>query len=296
MKEIILNGVCLYTPNGAAREYAAVGCNFYRGCPFQCSYCYNRKGLTSSTNGLPYAVLEDKFTKEKNRPKKYIHLTPEDYALLVFKRECEKWHDYLCKTGIFFSFTTDPLHDNTYGLTVEAALFAAKNGIPVKILTKNAGSGKAAFRQLIDSPYKGHIAVGFTLTGCDDQEELAPTNEERIETMKFCHQWGLRTFASIEPVIEFPSSYFMIEETVGFCDEYMIGLMSNRKANGFDDYSHDECNLFINKVAVLALSHGLKIYWKESIRHFNPDEQTKKYVFDNPLISVDRDWNVLNKS
>ena len=26
--EIVLNGKCLYTPGGAAREYAAVGCNF----------------------------------------------------------------------------------------------------------------------------------------------------------------------------------------------------------------------------------------------------------------------------
>ena len=29
MEELILNGKCLYTPGGAAREYAAVGCNGY---------------------------------------------------------------------------------------------------------------------------------------------------------------------------------------------------------------------------------------------------------------------------
>ena len=53
MNEKTLNGKCLYTPGGAAREYAAVGCNFYRGCPFQCSYCYNRKGI------IPPVVLRN---------------------------------------------------------------------------------------------------------------------------------------------------------------------------------------------------------------------------------------------
>lgn len=141
-KELILKGKCLYTPGGAAREYAAVGCNFYRGCPFQCQYCYNRKGMTASVNGLSHAVLSNDFTLEKNRPKKYRHLSPEDYALLVFKRECEKWLGHLRSTGIFFSFTTDPLHEATCRLTIDAALHAAKNDIPVKILTKNAGGGK----------------------------------------------------------------------------------------------------------------------------------------------------------
>ena len=290
MNEIILNGVCLYTPNGAAKEYAAVGCNFYRGCPYQCLYCYNRKGLTASVNGLPYALLRDEFTKEKNRPKKYRHLSPEDYALLVFKRECEKWIDYLRRTCIFFSFASDPLHEETCGLTIEAALFAAKNDIPVRILTKNAGGGKSLFRKFIDSPYRKNISLGFTLTGRDDQEPYAPINAERIETMKFCHQWGMKTFASIEPIVDFDSSYRMIEETVGFCDQYLIGLMSSRIANGFEPYDFVECDRFVNKVATLAFSKGLKIYWKESIRKFDDDGFTRQNVFESAAISTGSDW------
>lgn len=294
-KEVILNGNCLYTPKGAAREYAAVGCNFYRGCPYQCLYCYNRKGMTASVNGLPYAVLSDEFTKEKNRPKKYRHLSPEDYALLVFKRECEKWLDHLRRTGIFFSFTTDPLSEATSHLTIEAALYAARNDIPVKILTKNAGGGKPLFRKFIDCSWKNNIAIGFTLTGRDDQEPNAPSNAERIETMKFCHQWGMRTFASIEPVVDFDSSYLMIEQTVGSCDEYLIGLMSSRKANGFDPYDFVACDRFVNKVAALAFSHDLKIYWKESVRNFDDDGFTRQNVFENRSISVGRDYNLFSK-
>ncbi len=99
MIDRVLNGRCLYTPNGPAREYAAVGCNFYRGCPYQCRYCYNRSGLTAKVMGVDHAVLENAFTKIENRPKKYRDLTCEEYAFVCFQQEVFKWHDYLRKTG-----------------------------------------------------------------------------------------------------------------------------------------------------------------------------------------------------
>lgn len=33
MEDKIIKGKALYTPNGAAREYGRIGCNFYKGCP-----------------------------------------------------------------------------------------------------------------------------------------------------------------------------------------------------------------------------------------------------------------------
>ena len=64
MSEKIIKGKCLYTPAGAAREYAAIGCNFFRGCPFQCDYCYNRKGVVAPVMGIDHVVLEDCFTNK----------------------------------------------------------------------------------------------------------------------------------------------------------------------------------------------------------------------------------------
>lgn len=292
MKENKLNGKCLYTPGGAAREYAAVGCNFYRGCLFKCFYCYNRKGLTASVNGLPYALLKDEFTKDEKRPKRYANLSAEQYAMLVFRRECEKNLDYLRKSGIFLSFTTDPLSSETCNLTIEAALYAAKNNIPVKILTKNAGGGKPVFREFINSPWNDFVALGFTLTGRDDLEPYAPSNEERIDTMKFCHQWGIKTFVSIEPIVDFDSSFTMIENTAGFCDQHLIGLMSNRKANGFEPYDRKECDEFLYKTALLALVKKMKIYWKDSIRTFADSCYNREYVFGNSAFSVGKDWSL----
>lgn len=289
---MILNGKCLYTPGGAAREYAAVGCNFYRGCPFQCSYCYNRKGLTAKVNGLPYAYLEDAFSKTSRRSKSYQDMEATDYALAVFKKEVAKWLDHLLKHGIFFSFSTDPLSDETAELTTKAALYAAKQGIDVKILTKNAGATSTIFRPFLNNIYNSHIAIGFTLTGRDDIEPYAPNNMERVETMKLLHQWGLKTFASIEPIVDFASSYRMIEATAGFCDQHLIGLMSNRKANGFEPYDSKECDAFLHKVSLLAIGTGMKIYWKDSIRKTAASPFNDEYVFGNKAFSVNRDWSL----
>lgn len=292
MDNIIINGKCLYTPGGAAREYAAVGCNFFRGCPFQCSYCYNRKGLTATVNGLPFAQLEDAFSKPSRRQKKYQDMPDEDYVLTVFKMEVDKWFDHLQKFGIFFSFTTDPLSPDTAALTTKAAFYAAQRGINVKILTKNAGATSAIFRPFLNNKHNSHIAIGFTLTGRDDIEPYAPKNDERIETLKLLHQWGLKTFVSIEPIVDFDSSWRMIEQTAGFADQHLIGLMSNRKANGFEPYDSKACDAFLHKVSLLAMDSGMKVYWKDSIRKFADNSFNNEHVFDNKLFSVCRDWSL----
>ena len=232
MEELRLNGKCLYTPGGSAREYAAVGCNFYRGCPYQCRYCFNRKGMTAKVMGVDHAVLDDCFTKEKNRPKKYRDLTGEEYALLVFKRELNNHLDYFRKTGIFFSFATDPLCQESAWLTTGAALYAVSNGVPVKILTKNANwpTNIAVLFESQKAENKRLIAFGFTLTGRDDWEPYASENQQRIEMLRELHEQGFKTFASIEPIIDFDSSLEMIKQSVRYCDQFLIGLMSSRQA------------------------------------------------------------------
>lgn len=271
LEEKILNGNCLYTPGGAAREYAAVGCNFYRGCPYQCQYCYNRKGRTAKVMGVDHAVLENKFTNTKYRPKKYAGLSGEDYAYQLFVSEVEKNLEYLCQTGIFYSFSTDPMCPDTYKLTVKTATFAVHQGIPVRILTKNARQDvwDDILRMIdeLEAEEKKLFAFGFTLTGCDDWEPYASPNSQRIERMKWLHNKGFYTFISIEPVIDFKKSYQMIIDTLDFCDFYMIGLLSHYASYYTDDNGRTyEGILFLRKLFMLQQILGLKIYYKESIR------------------------------
>ena len=305
MKEKVLNGKCLYTPGGAAREYAAVGCNFYRGCPFQCKYCYNRKGMTANVMGVDHAVLKDEFSKENNRPKKYRDLTGEQYAFLRFCQEVDKNMEYLQQTGIFFSFSTDPLYRDTFDLTWKSAVYAVSHDVPVKILTKNADF--TAFQMLqferIAKEKRQLIALGFTLTGRDDWEPFASPNIERVRMMKIFKRMGFSTFASIEPIVDFDSSLSMIKKTVRFCDQYLIGLMSKRNANGLPPYSIEECSSFVyyaDLEVFSAIINGktqadVKIYWKESVRSLMQIDPFAMQTINHSPVSVNRDWSLFTR-
>ena len=185
MEEINLNGKCLYTPKGAAREYAAVGCNFYRGCPYGCAYCYNKRGVASGMLGGDSPVLMSKFTNIGARAKKYAHFEAEYYAFSCFTGEVTRNLSLLMDTGIFFSFTTDPMCLECFPLTWSAVNFAVGMGIPVRILTKNARYNMVQMAMISNVPcdLRKKVSLGFTLTGRDDMERGASKNIERVQRM-----------------------------------------------------------------------------------------------------------------
>lgn len=304
---MILNGKCLYTPGGAAREYAAVGCNFYRGCPYQCRYCYNRKGMTAKVMGVDHALLENEFAKVESRPKKYLELSGEEYAFIRFQQEVFKWQDYLRKTGIFFSFSTDPMCDDAFGLTWQCVRYATKEySIPVKILTKNAdfSARQMLWFDMVPMERRKMIAFGFTLTGRDDWEPYASKNIERVRLMRVLHEMGFKTFASIEPIVDFDSSFEMIVKSVKFCDQFLIGLMSSRQANGLAPYDKGECAKFVLKVQALftnentgkSIQDRMYVYWKESVRKFMSEDIAVTTAIKDLSDSVSRDWSLFTKT
>jgi len=258
MEEIIINGKALYTPKGAAREYAAVGCNFYTGCPHNCSYCYLKRGVLSKQLGGTDVQLKKCFANEGN-------------ALFKFKNECDKYIDYLRVVGIFFSFSTDPMLKETSILTMMAAIIAINLDIPVMILTK-CSDVPMSVNLLINSicMEKRHlISFGFTLTGRDDMEPGASPNEERIDAMRRLKELGFKTWASIEPIIDFDSSLSVIEKSIRWCDHYKIGLRSGVSK---DYYDLDELTEFVCdvnhyvEVAKRDYAKSPTVYWKESVK------------------------------
>jgi DNA repair photolyase len=274
MEEIIINGKCLYSSKGAAREYGPVGCNFYRGCPFQCTYCYNRRGLTAPVLGVDHAVLEDCFTKEKNRPKKYRDISAETYAMIVFKRELERHLDYCRQTGIFFSFSTDPMLDETHPLTWRAVNYAVQKQVPVTVLTKCAFTFELHndwFGKNLDyhQGLQKYVSFGFTLTGRDDLEEGAArhfsANSDRIKAMSQLKELGYNVWASIEPVIDLDSSFEMICESLPYCDHYKIGLQSG-VCKGYYGSLSKLTRFILNVRKAIAEYPDVTVYWKESVR------------------------------
>lgn len=245
-------GKAIYNPSGKAGEYSYWACNFYVGCSNRCEYCYLKKGILAGAMGKDWPQLKKCF---KN----------DFHALEVFIRELRENLSDLQKQGIFFSFTTDPMLPETQILTMNAAGMAVKNGIPVKILTKCASWVKNFIWWIDNSSldnakreWRKMYAFGFTLTGHDELEPGASPNIERIKAMHKLHNAGFKTFASIEPIIDFQSAKECIQATLGYCDLYKIGLMSGKK---YDQLQAQEFVEWLNE-----LEEEPKIYLKESLR------------------------------
>lgn len=254
------NGKAIYQPAGKAAEYAKWACNFFVGCSNGCEYCYCKKGILAGSMGMDKPQLKKCFKDET-------------HAFNIFMKEIQQNVEDLRKHGLFFSFTTDPMLEDTIVLTLDAALNAVMMDIPVKILTKRAEWVDEFLKyferhevNIYDVIHKGksfeskkHLwAFGFTLTGHDELETGASTNTERIEAMKKLHDSGFKTFASIEPIIDIHSSYRMIEETIDFCDLYKIGPESGKK------YLINDIKELWAKVNILISCRSkAKVYWKD---------------------------------
>ena len=268
-------GKAIYNPSGKAGEYSYWACNFYTGCSNNCDYCYCKKGVMAHT--------------WSETPKLKSCFKDRTHAIEVFKKELQKNLYELQEQGLFFTFTSDPFLDKTVLLNDSAIRVCLKNGIPVKILTKRAEFLSGYFTEIIFvdiiksySKYKNMIAFGFTLTGHDELEPNASPNAERIEAMKKLHDAGFKTWASIEPIIDVESSLLMIEESLGYCDHYKIGLMSGEK------YNKLQLKIFVEKVICMKTNNSIPtLYFKDSLLL-----QAGINREDLPKNCVERDYNI----
>lgn len=249
-----INGKALYTPKGAAREYGRVGCNFYTGCPHECEYCYLKRGITGKALGGTEVKLKKCFYDKQ-------------HAMRVLNSELTK-HEEMCqKYGIFLSFTTDPMIEETRELTAYTIIQARGCGIPVWVLTKCStfiyDENFMATMECINPKVREFIHFGFTLTGRDDMEPKANINADRIMAMRRMHLMGFSTWASIEPVIDWQSAERIVREAMPWCDHFKLGLRSGVK-KGY--YNIAESGAAIQRIVQACESFKKTIYLKESTR------------------------------
>lgn len=268
------------SPRGAAAEYAKHSFSAYKRCTNGCAYCYLNRGVLSKALGTGTPELRSCFKSDDDVMKKFV-------KELIAHRD-----ELIADGGIFFSFITDPCLPETISLTRRCAIMAMEQDVPVTILTKMAqwSFGISSLDMIDVGKERGLLCVGFTLTGHDKMEPKADSNAARISAMKLLHDQGIKTFASIEPVIDFDSSLSMIEQTIDFCDLYRIGLRSGVKA---DYYDNEKLCFFIGQVkGLIELKHSnAKVYWKESVRErvsfADPDYWTSRN-------NVSADYNMFN--
>ena len=244
-----------YQPKGPAGEYAAqgYGLNLYRGCAGGCIYCYREHGIISKSIGGDTPVLLKKFKDEAGA------LTRVTRDLVNHKNEL------VAADGVFATFTSDPGQEATFPLFKQAFDLIIKAGVPVKMLTKftswvNTPEGQEL---LAKGASTGLLAVGFTLTGHDELETGASPNADRVAAMKSIYSMGIKTFASIEPVIDQQTSLDMVKAAAGYCGMFLVGLESGPNRNVLTD---DEVSNMSHQMIDVVRSCGVgSIYFKSSI-------------------------------
>lgn len=244
-----------YLPKGPAGEYAAQGyaLNLFKGCRGSCIYCYREHGIISKSIGGDTPVLLKKFKDEAGA------LTRVTRDLVNHKNEL------VAADGVFATFTSDPGQEATFPLFKQAFDLIIDAGVPVKMLTKftswvNTPEGQEL---LAKGASTGLLAVGFTLTGHDELETGASPNADRVAAMKSIHSMGIKTFASIEPVIDQQTSLDMVKAAAGYCDMFLVGLESGPNRHVLTD---DEVSNMSHQMIDVVRSCGVgSIYFKSSI-------------------------------
>lgn len=232
----------IYEPAGRAHEFSPYACNLYKGCTNRCDYCYNRLGVRSTLLGA-----------DTVSPKK-------DASLKVFKAELLQYKTGIIASGkgLFFSFVSDPCLPDTVQLTWECIRFAVENDVPCVVLTKRADFLNVPVVKEVLEKYPSMVSLGWTLTGVDSAEPYASPTDQRIACMKEVHYRGIRTWASLEPMLSLPATRRIIRQIKPFCDHFKCGPLNGHKRS----YSDAELVDFYNEINALGLKD---FYWKDNL-------------------------------
>lgn len=228
----------IYEPKGKAREYSPLALNVYTGgCDHGCSYCYcaniMRWGLSPQPRNLA-SLANDAATAERQ---------------------------------ILLSFISDPYcaSELKYRNTRKALGILSSAGCSVAILTKGGTRCLEDLNTFVAWP-DGRVKVGATLTFASakrsaQMEPGAASPEDRVEALRKLHNAGVKTWASIEPVIDASESLAIIEKSLPYVDGYKVGKLNHRK-------SDVDWKSFCISAVEMIRSAGRALYVKDDLREF----------------------------
>ena len=196
----------IYKPKGKALEYAPLACNLYNGCAHGCIYCY--------CNNMRFLNFKEK--SQNPTPRKD-----------VVKQIQKELHRNVFSERINLCFTSDPYQpaEEEYCITQQVINLFRQHNTPYSILTKAA---TLPLRD-IETFKNSDCWYGATLTSFGQEKEKWEPNtestEKRIETLKIMNSHGIKTWASIEPLINSESACKIIEQ-IPFAEIIWIGKLN----------------------------------------------------------------------
>lgn len=239
----------IYETKGKANEYNGFALDIYKTCDHNCKYCY--------------------LIKNRDNTK----ILKRDWLMEKLEDDIKEYKEKGLKDFIFLSFSTDPYNiaDTEYKETRKVLELLSKNNIPVMILTKG---WKRLLRDLdIIKTFGNRIKIGMTIVFASEEkkclwEKNTTTISERIEVLKILKENGIKTWISMEPIIDTEEAFKVIELTKDFVDEYKVW-----KINYFKDIEDKvDWKKFTIDITEKLKELGKEFYIKESLMKYMKEE------------------------
>ncbi|MFW5803546.1 MAG: hypothetical protein ACOCWJ_06470 [Verrucomicrobiota bacterium] len=255
----------IYEPKGRAREYAPLACNLFWGCPHGCRYCYAPRTLRKD----PAQFHDPEWVHIRDHSN--IALRWDAKEILAHSEVASRCPECLgtgvedvdgyrpikcghCSFGfiaatsapgpVLLCFGCDPYprgRPDLWGHTQQAITILRDNGVPVRVLTKNP----MATLSHLDLYRARDVELGVSLSFIDDgpraewEPNAAPV-EERIAVLRAAHALGIRTWVSVEPVIDPDEAYGVLWQVCGegIANHIALGKWNRDKRAKSIDWPH----------------------------------------------------------
>ena len=252
----------IYEPNGKAREYSPLALNVYTGgCEHACNYCYCRSiGRWESV------------AKPRN--------------LHGLEREAKS-----ADRQVLLSFMADPYApcERVHRNTRKALSILRAESCSVAVLTKGGTrclDDKSIFMGWPD----GRVKIGATLTFMDSArsstvEPGAALPADRLEALRALHGLGVKTWVSIEPVIDPAESLALIRASIDFVDAYKVGKLNHaRTTTDWKKFGTEAVAILRDAQKVFYVKNDLRAQMPDFC--FAPEEADCETVFlpDRPTV------------
>jgi DNA repair photolyase len=204
----------IYQPNGAAYEYAKLALNHYKGCTHGCKYCFAPSALRCGDRSVYYAEAK-----------------PKQDVVARVQKDCRKLTSDCPE--ILLSFIGDPYQhaEVELGLTREILQVLIRHSLPFTILTKGGTRAVRDF-DLLGKYSRGRFGTTLIFSHQADADQWEPNAapiENRIQAIREAHRRGIRTWVSLEPVIEPEQALELISMLYGVVNHWKVGKINYNK-------------------------------------------------------------------
>ncbi len=235
----------IYEPKGKAKEYGDYAINVYTGCPHRCFYCF-----------APSVLRRDK-------EKFHTCIAPRENIVEETRKQIER--EGITGKLIHLCFTCDP-YPNGYDSTPtrEIIKILKDSGNHVQILTKNGKDAMRDFDLLDSNDWFGITYAGYN-GNCGNPDYIPPEEKgagsphDRIYAVNMAHKKGIKTWVSLEPVLNDLSVISLIDLLGGIVDLWKVGKLNYHPS----DIDWGE---FGRVVEATLKAKGKAYYIKDSLR------------------------------